>query len=116
MDDLISLKTELAQERQTIEDLLNQLQTLELEGRAAKEEAEERETQLKKQLGTAERELEDERSIRLQQMYMLTRMKEECEYSKSQLRDIQHASQVQNIDFERMESELALTKVGRHTL
>lgn len=110
-DDLITLKAELASERETIDDLLNQLQTMELESRAAKEEAEERERKLKIELGNVTRELDDERSIRLQQMYMLTRMKEECEYTKSQLRDTQHASKMNDIEFERTEAELKLTKV-----
>jgi len=110
MDEVGKLRAELESEQETIEDLLNQLQTLELEGRATQEEAKIRENKLKDELRSCTRDLEDERTIRLQQMYMLSRVKEESEVVTNQLKEMQLSSDIQNKEFDKLESSLEFTK------
>jgi len=112
MDEVGKLRAELESEQETIEDLLNQLQTLELEGRATQEEAKIRENKLKDELRSCTRDLEDERTIRLQQMYMLSRVKEESEVVTNQLKEMQLSSDIQNKEFDKLESSLEFTKVN----
>lgn len=110
MEEINELKAELESERETIEDLLNQLQTMELEGRAMKEESDKRENHLKSELSLATRNLEDERAIRLQQMYMLSRVKEECEAATAEMKEMQLSRDAQNKEFDQLEASLRLTK------
>jgi chromosome segregation ATPase len=70
---------ELTQERQTIESVLTQMEMLELEGRSREEEmAEEKET-LEDENRRLQRCLDDERAVRLQHMYQVSRSQAEAE-------------------------------------
>lgn len=74
-----ALESELDQERQTIESLLNQMEMLELEGRSREEEISEEKHNLEEENKRLQKCLEDERAIRLQQMFQLSRSQAEAD-------------------------------------
>lgn len=67
------LHTELTKEKKTIDELLNKMETMELESRAAEEEHRRLQRQLERQLEEAQAEIEEERATRLQHMFLITR-------------------------------------------
>lgn len=73
------LESELDQERQTIESVLNQMEMLELEGRSKVEEVSEERQNLEDENKRLQKCLEDERAIRLQQMFQLSRSQAEAD-------------------------------------
>ena len=82
------LEQELSAERETIEQLLNQMDTLELESRASLEEITDRERTLQYDLIHAQKALEDERAIRLQHVYELSRAQENVDDSRKEVRKL----------------------------
>jgi chromosome segregation ATPase len=87
------LEVELKAEKETIEQLLNQMDNLELEARAANEEKSSRERTLESDLLLAQRALDDERSIRLQHLYELSRAREEVEISRTDVKKLNDSVQ-----------------------
>ena len=82
------LENELRAERGTIDQLLNQMDNLELESRASVEEISIREKSLQSELLRAQKALDDERTIRLQHVYELSRAQDDAEVSRREVRKL----------------------------
>jgi chromosome segregation ATPase len=111
------LELELKAERETIEQLLNQMDNLELEARASNEEISGRERILQQDLLSAQRALDDERSIRLQHLYELSRSQEEVEAMRNDVRKLnesvlglQDEIDAQKLHIESLEASLRTSK------
>ena len=78
------LKAELESERSTIEELLQTLEEMELSNRGQTEDHLQRERELQEELLRLSRDLEDERNIRLQQMFVVSKSQAECEEANVQ--------------------------------
>ena len=74
-----ALEAELLKERRTINEVLDQMQVIELEARAAAEQARQRENVVQGEKEALQKELDDERAMRLQHMYMITRSRAEAD-------------------------------------
>lgn len=80
-----ALEAELLKERKTINNLLQQMQTIELEARAASEQARLREQIFQKEKEALQKELDEERAMRLQHMYMITRSRAEADNAAKEI-------------------------------
>ena len=111
------LETELEYERKTNDELLAQMEMIELEARSKAEESKKREGELEHECRMAQRLLEDERALRLQNDYMLARAQADADTATAEAKkmnavvlDLQEEIRIQQAESDALRAALVTAK------